>query len=153
METKTGRVIKFRAWDENKKEMVQDEQLVFWNGNIYRNESGTLNDPSKPYKPATLKGYSVSRDKVMQFTGLTDKNGTEIYEGDILEMNARPRVVAKIGGYFTAQGGKTDALGSNGYGVHYHTPDEQNVYDASPFGQEKGLTIIGNRYQNAELLA
>jgi uncharacterized phage protein (TIGR01671 family) len=120
------REIKLRAWDENKKEMVQEEQLVFWNGNIYRNESGTLNDPEKPHKPARLNGYSVMRDKIMQYTGLKDKNGKEICESDILDFGMARCVVKYNPPSFAA------------YNSENH---EWNI-------QYTGCEVIGNIYEN-----
>lgn len=63
-----NREIKFRGWDEKNKEMVDNINLLF---------SNRLNDCFEEYEECGLK--------IMQYTGLKDKNGKEIYEGDIVK--------------------------------------------------------------------
>ncbi len=116
------REIKFRAWDEF-------HGLMEYNVNVNR---------GKPVK----QGYqwfnaenTVHDSELMQFTGLKDKNGKEIYEGDVLENSEDVRGVLR---YVTKHAGLL---------IHCFL-DEQYYY----IGHAHKYKVLGNIYENPELL-
>jgi uncharacterized phage protein (TIGR01671 family) len=115
------REIKFRAW--NKDRMVKPFGLLFSNS------------------PQILDGLT-SEATLMQYTGLKDKNGKEIYEGDIVRTSKYGRIEIKS--------------------VSTDIDEEYGYVDIFPFGTDgqrecgwgspQKSEIIGNIYEHPELL-
>ena len=75
------RKIKFRGWDEKEKRMYSPKELADLAGLWFeQSEDGSLEIS------LIEDSYGCRRQfKKMQYTGLRDKNGVEIYEGDVIE--------------------------------------------------------------------
>lgn len=84
-------------------------------------------------------GIDSTSSELMQFTGLKDRSGVEIYEGDILSPGLR-EVSWQQGAYSMGDGWYTQ---SHELKTGYWTLSKTQTEDAE---------VIGNIYQNPELL-
>jgi hypothetical protein len=112
------REIKFRAWSGGKmREPFQPLQ------NSY------ISDPTAKWPKGTA---------FMQFTGLRDKNGKEIYEGDITNNG--------VVNYLTEL--SWDSGGSLHPGFYFEALSDLQYHT----GFDEEIEVIGNIYENPELL-
>lgn len=134
------REIKFRAWYNDSDEMGEVDDEIYCPQMIY--DVQNLYDGSGPSENTILGAYgsfgSLLDDKnfnIMQYTGLKDKHGKEIYEGDVLYCDSegmRGDVVFKHGSFMT-----------NCFGWGDTSFSDINNDD---------VEVIGNIHQHPELL-
>ncbi|ODV55444.1 YopX family protein [Lysinibacillus fusiformis] len=151
-----SREIKFRAWDELEKRMwtLDDAGEDSGDGSIqYFSENGSLEFGRLEYYDTGL-GVNSHFEKfpLMQYTGLKDKDGKEIYEGDII------RFTNGIDEVYEEVGTVVFDLEECGYKAQYTDDGVTHcIYLINPkvFADkytEITYEIIGNIYENPELL-
>lgn len=143
-------MLRYRAWDKHSQKMFANDELIIWNNNVYANDSKKLSCNH-------LKGWSIDEEYLMQSTGLKDKNGKEIFEGDILETQ-EIRMVVKFGSYKYIESSQSNghSLGVvyDGLGFYVECINVADPDRISPFEPEtlKESVVFGNRFENPELV-
>ena len=127
------RDVKFRAWDKKRKQFIEILLLHYGDDGIFA-VTGTHDNKSDAV-------YFLEDLDLSEYTGLKDKHGKQIYEGDILEgspYGRRHRIIVEyIDWRFTAR---------NFWISMMDDPSE-------PFSESMNhWEIIGNIYENHELI-
>ena len=136
-----SRVYKFRAWDIHGKRIVEWDELWENKGYLYDFMNGVI-DNLIP----------------LQFTGLKDKNGKEIYEGDIVigGMNYSGEQFYKGYIHWFADGAEYWALADfSEFGGKWNdrfTKLVEGIDEDDDSTETDTLEIIGNIYENPELI-
>lgn len=138
---------KFRIWDGEEFYFTTDEVNIYPAG--FSSDYGLFFNikPNKRLKPNN-SDYSKSRQiTIQQWTGLTDSQGVEIYEGDIVFTIYPEYKIAKV--FFCANSASFRLLSGNVAlpMVTMRTQEKQSPKLINVF--EK---VIGNIFQNPELL-
>ena len=117
------REIKFRVWSK------EGEQMMSWDELLKAPDLDSfMQNPNE-------NGYYSN---TMQFTGLCDKDGKDIYEGDIVKFTYRGGQREKLSIGYSAKSARFQAFGKSGVGYGF---DDSN-----------DMGVIGNIYENPELL-
>lgn len=127
------REIKFRAWDKEEHEMFSDVSIIddTWD---------------------MLNEFLKHKDELvfMQYTGLTDKNGVEIYEGDVIEAYNLNANLGPIVGDVAFENG------CFGYWLRIFDgsvfPKKHRGETPIPLTGKREIEVIGNIYEHPHLL-
>ena len=151
-----SREIKFRAWDKDNEIMIYSDNCDFDNTAFIVTKTG-------------LQFYYIDTDRYlqeantvnMQYTGLKDKNGKEIYKGDILKV--------KTGWYMSDKENSKHKFNNSIKGTTYWSVEHKvfshqvgfRVYGIDRrFNKlltpntiiNNDVEVVGNIYENSELL-
>jgi len=138
--------LKFRAWDKEDNRMKEVFNLDF-------------------HRYTAIVGFRLSEPKsflgndpliIMQSTGLKDKHGVDIFEGDIVNVHD----FINVGGIEGYEEGEREMIGIVKYGCIFNSPIPEwyleNSDDYIPFSyidlHDESFEVLGNKFEHKELL-
>jgi len=136
------REIRFRAWDNISKKMLLDGTInertdfklaIACNGGLIGYKDDLLSE-------STIERIADEEYDIMQFTGLHDKNGKEIYEGDIVIIHWKHSFLKCV----ITWNEKDASFGT------YWNGRNQSIHRRRQ--TPTTLEVIGNIYENPELI-
>jgi uncharacterized phage protein (TIGR01671 family) len=146
------RTIKFRAWDKRLNKMITAENVEVMCNN--QSETPYEYHSDEWYPAEVINGLFLYFQDIVgnenfiveQFTGLTDKNGKEVYEGDIVrhDNDCEDTIIFGNIGYDSARNGLT------GFGYASHYDDDYDFIELYYGDSPKDIEVIGNIHTTKE---
>ncbi|HEF8467269.1 TPA: hypothetical protein SBE71_001681 [Campylobacter jejuni] len=146
----------FRIWDNTKKCFLKANPFIF----ISKDKNSTVEVGTEVYykdlgyeDDGTIKIFKPKEFdlEIELWTGFYDKNGTKIYENDILEHKPLEELY-----YITRDNTykmfKIEIFSKNFNNKFYKRKAEPDISFLKVFKSEKNMKVIGNIHENADLL-
>lgn len=107
---------------------------------------GYLSDKNYIYDKSLEGEFLVDEDTICQYTGLTDKNGKKIFEGDVVKDSAGACGEVKFGLYAAGF-----SIQDTNQGFYIEFPEKSLYREELGYWRNK-IVVVGNVFDNPELL-
>lgn len=107
---------------------------------------GYLSDKDYIYDKSLEGEFLVDEDTICQYTGLTDKNGKKIFEGDVVKDSAGVCGEVKFGLYAAGF-----SIPDTNQGFYIEFPEKSLYREEFGYWRNK-IVVVGNVFDNPELL-